>query len=278
MVGAEGQLGRALVARLGADLAWAGGRAGLDVGDPAAVERRLAEVRPDVVFNAAAWNAVDLAETRFAEALLVNAAAPAHLARAARACGARLVHVSTDYVFDGTATRPYVEDDPPRPLSLYGVSKLAGEQAVAASGSEHLVVRTSAVLGVGASRSKGGSFVERIVARARAGQPLRVVGDQVFSPTYAPDLAAALVGLAERGARGLVHVTNSGTCSWHGLAVAALELAGAAAPVAEIRSDELGAPARRPAYSVLSNERAVALGLAPLRPWREALAELLRGA
>lgn len=278
MVGAEGQLGRALVARLGADLAWAGGRAALDVGDPAAVERRLAEVRPDVVFNAAAWNAVDLAETRFAESLLVNAAGPAHLARAARACGARLVHVSTDYVFDGTATRPYVEDDPPRPLSLYGVSKLAGEQAVAASGGEHLVVRTSAVLGVGASRSKGGSFVERIVARARAGQPLRVVADQVFSPTSASDLAAALVGLAERGARGLVHVTNSGTCSWHGLAVAALELAGAAAPVAGIRSDELGAPARRPAYSVLSNERAVALGLAPLRPWREALAELLRGA
>jgi dTDP-4-dehydrorhamnose reductase len=278
VVGAEGQLGRALVARLGADLAWAGGRAGLDVGDPAAVERRLAEVRPDVVFNAAAWNAVDLAETRFAEALLVNAAGPAHLARAARACGARLVHVSTDYVFDGTATRPYVEDDPPRPLSLYGVSKLAGEQAVAASGGEHLVVRTSAVLGVGASRSKGGSFVERIVARARAGQPLRVVADQVFSPTSASDLAAALVGLAERGARGLVHVTNSGTCSWHGLAVAALELAGTAAPVAGIRSAELGAPARRPAYSVLSNERAVALGLAPLRPWREALAELLRGA
>ncbi len=278
MAGAEGQLGRALVARLGSDLAWAGGRAELDVGDPAAVERRLFEVRPEVVFNAAAWNAVDLAETRFAEALLVNAAGPAHLARAARACGALLVHVSTDYVFDGLATRPYLEDDPPRPLSLYGVSKLAGEQAVAASVGDHLVVRTSAVLGVGASRAKGGSFVERILARAREGQPLRVVSDQVFSPTYAPDLAAALVALAERGARGLVHVTNSGTCSWHALAVAALELAGIDRPVAEIASAELRAPARRPAYSVLAGERCATLGLPPLRHWREALAELLRGA
>lgn len=278
VVGAEGQLGRALVARLGADLAWAGGRSGLDVTDAAAVERRLAEVRPEVVFNAAAWNAVDLAETRFAEALLANAAGPAHLARSARACGARLVHVSTDYVFDGAATRPYGEDDPPRPLCLYGVSKLAGEQAVAASGDEHLVVRTSAVLGTGASRAKGGSFVERILARARAGQPLRVVADQVFSPTYAPDLAEALVALARRGARGLLHVTNSGSCSWHALAVAALELAGVDAPVAPIRSAELQAPARRPAYSVLSGERLAALGLPPLRPWRAALPELLRGA
>lgn len=278
MVGAEGQLGRALVARLGADLAWAGGRAELDIADAGAVARRLAEARPDVVFNAAAWNAVDQAETRFAEALLVNAAGPAYLARAARACGARLVHVSTDYVFDGTATRPYVEDDAPHPLSLYGVSKLAGEQAVAASGGEHLVVRTSAVLGLGSSRAKGGSFVERILARARAGQPLRVVSDQRFSPTCAPDLAGALVALAERGARGLVHVTNSGSCSWHALAVAALELTGIAGPVAQIGSAELGAPARRPAYSVLSGERCAALGLPPLRPWREALAELLRGA
>lgn len=278
VVGAEGQLGRALVARLGSDLAWAGGRCELDVTDAAAVERCLAEARPEVVFNAAAWNAVDLAETRFAEALLVNAAGPAHLARAARACGARLVHVSTDYVFDGTARRPYTEDDAPRPLCLYGVSKLAGEQAVAASGDEHLVVRTSAVLGVGASRAKGGSFVERILARARAGQPLRVVADQVFSPTYAPDLADALVALAQRGARGLLHVTNSGTCSWHALAVAALELAGVDVPVTEIRSAELGAPARRPPYSVLSGERLAALGLPPLRPWRAALPELLHGA
>ena len=173
VVGAEGQLGRALVARLGADLAWAGGRSALDVTDAAAVERCLAEARPEVVFNAAAWNAVDLAETRFAEALLVNAAGPAHLARSARACGARLVHVSTDYVFDGAAARPYGEDDPPRPLCLYGVSKLAGEQAVAASGDEHLVVRTSAVLAVRSvlvatsPKPTGGRCSMRVVASSK---------------------------------------------------------------------------------------------------------------
>jgi dTDP-4-dehydrorhamnose reductase len=275
VVGAHGQLGRALSACLGPRAIWTGGRGDLDVRDEGAVRRRLAELRPDVVFNASAYNAVDAAETRFSEALAVNAEGPAHLARAAREVGALCVHVSTDYVFDGRATQPYTESQRPAPLGLYGVSKLAGEHAVAAAGGEHLIVRTSGVFGSGGSQVKGGSFVERILARARTGQPLRVVADQVFAPTYAPDLARALVTLAERGARGLVHVSNGGCCSWHALAVAALEIAGVAAPVAPIAAEELNQPARRPAYSVLASERAEALGLAPLRGWREALVEHL---
>jgi dTDP-4-dehydrorhamnose reductase len=229
-----------------------------------------------VVFNAAADNRVDAAETETAEALAVNAAAPRHLARAAREKGAVLVHVSSDYVFDGASRRPYSEQDPARPLGAYGVSKLAGELLVASSGAEHLIVRTSGVFGRGGSRGKGGSFVERILERARTGAPLRVVGDQVFAPTYAPDLAGALVTLAERGARGLVHVTNSGYCSWHALATAVLELSGLRAGVDEIRAADLGLPAARPAYSVLSNERWRGLGLQPLRSWRDALAEMLK--
>jgi dTDP-4-dehydrorhamnose reductase len=205
----------------------------------------------------------------------VNAAGPAHLARAARAVGAVLVHVSTDYVFDGSEARPYEESDRPNPLSLYGVSKLAGEHAVASAGGESLTVRTSGVFGAGGSKVKGGSFVERILARAREGQPLRVVADQVFSPTYAPDLALALVALVERGARGPVHVSNAGCCSWHALAVAALEIAGMHTAVTEIAAAELAQPARRPAWSVLSNEHATRLGLAPLRSWRDALAAFL---
>jgi dTDP-4-dehydrorhamnose reductase len=277
VTGAAGQLGRALVSRLGPQVAWAGGRDEMDVGDAASVARVLDRVRPDVVVNAAAYNNVDGAESDPAAAMAVNAVGAGHLARECRARGALLVHVSTDYVFDGTKGAPYGEEDCPRPLGAYGVSKLAGCQLVAAAAGDHLIVRTSGVFGAGGSRVKGGSFVERIVARARAGQKLRVVADQVFSPTYAPDLAAALVTLVEGGGRGLLHVTNSGSCSWHELAVAALEIAGVNARVEPIRAEDLGAPARRPAYSVLSNERARALGLPPLRPWRDALSEFLGG-
>jgi dTDP-4-dehydrorhamnose reductase len=277
VTGAAGQLGRAVVSLLGPRTAWAGGRDEMDIRDPASVARVLDRIHPDVVINAAAFNDVDGAEADPGAAMAVNAIGAGHLARECGARGALLVHVSTDYVFDGAKREPYREEDCPRPLGVYGVSKLAGCQLVAAAGGEHLIVRTSGVFGAGGSRVKGGSFVERIVARARAGQRLRVVADQVFSPTYAPDLAAALVTLVEGGGRGLLHVTNTGSCSWHELAVAALQIAGVNAPVEAIRAEELGAPARRPPYSVLSNDRARALGLPPLRPWRDALAEFLRG-
>ena len=163
-----------------------------------------------------------------------------------------------------------------RPLSAYGVSKLGGGLLVAASGSPHLLVRTSGLFGAIGSRIKGGSFVDRILARARAGHPLRVVADQTFAPTFVPDLASALLALVERGARGLFHVTNSGSCSWHELAMAALDTVSLRLPVEAIKSAELGAPARRPAYSVLSNARYSSLGLPALRHWREALTEYLR--
>ena len=275
LAGSAGQLGAALVRTLGDQVAWAGGREALDVRDGAAVLRAVQAARPDVVINATAYNKVDAAEVETAEALAVNAAGPRHLARAAREAGAVVVHVSTDYVFDGTRRAPYTEDDPPRPLSAYGVSKLAGELMVAASGAPFLIVRTSAVFGSGGSRGKGGSFVERILARARAGEPVRVVDDQVLSPTYAPDLASAILALLETGARGLFHVTGAGSTSWHGFAVAALRQAGLDVPVQAVKSKEFAAPAARPAYSVLSNGRYLALGLPPLRGFEAALAELL---
>jgi dTDP-4-dehydrorhamnose reductase len=276
VAGAGGQLGQALVARLGGHLVVGFDRAALDVRDGDAARAAVAAARPDVVFNASAYNKVDGAESEPAEAFAVNALGAFHLARACRETGARLVHVSTDYVFDGSSSRPWREDDRPAPLGVYGASKLAGEHLVAASGAEHLIVRTSAVLGIGASRAKGGSFVERIVARARSGQPLRVVADQTLSPTCAPDLAEALLALVAGGAQGLWHVTGEGACTWHELAVAALEAAGIAAPVAAITSAELGAPARRPAYSVLDTGRYRAGSFPRLRSWREALPELVR--
>jgi dTDP-4-dehydrorhamnose reductase len=258
VAGSLGQLGRELVAQLGSEVAWDGDRAELDVTDGAAVRALVARVRPDVVFNATAWNRVDAAETDPGAAFAVNAAAPHHLARAARAAG-----------------RPYLEEDAPRPLGVYGASKLSGEVLVAASGPEHLVVRTSGLLGRGGSEQKGGSFVDRIVARARAGEPLRVVADQFFAPTCAEDLARAAIALVRARARGLFHVANEGSCSWHELACAALAAAGVSARVEPIALAELALPAPRPRYSVLACARYRALGLPPLRHWRDALPECL---
>jgi len=275
VAGSAGQLGAALVARLGSDVAWAGGRDALDVRDADAVLRAVRAARPDVVLNATAYNKVDAAETEAVEALAVNAAGPRHLARAAREVGALVVHVSTDYVFDGAKRTPYTEQDVPRPLSAYGVSKLAGELMVAEAGAPFLTVRTSAVFAAGGSKGKGGSFVERILARARAGEALRVVDDQVLSPTYAPDLAAAILALVEKGARGLFHVTGADPTSWHGFAAAALRAAGLDVPVAAVKAKEFAAPAPRPAYSVLDNGRYRSQDLPPLRGFEAALADLL---
>ncbi len=275
VVGARGQLGVALTALLGDRLAWSGGHSELDIADAAAVSATVAEVAPDVIFNAAAYNAVDAAEDEPTSAFAVNAFAPLYLARAAGELGALVVHVSTDYVFDGGSGRAYCEADTPAPRSVYGVSKLSGENLVGGSGVDHLIVRTSGVFALGGSRAKGGSFPERILARARSGGALRVVDDQVLSPTYAPDLAAAIVALVEREARGLVHVTNSGETSWHGFAVATLELADVRADIARISTDALAAAAARPAYSVLESDRLSGLGVAAPRPWRDALAEML---
>ena len=275
VLGAAGQLGRELVALLGDGVAWAGDRAEIDVTDGEATAALVSRVRPEVVFNATAWNRVDAAEYEPAAAFAVNAIAPCLLARSCRGAGAFLVHYSTDYVFDGSASRPYREDDTPGPLGVYGASKLAGEHLVAAETGEHLVIRTSGVLGRGGSEQKGGSFAERIVARARSGEPLRVVGDQVFAPTCAADLARASLALVGAGVRGLFHVTNAGSCSWHELACAAVALAGLDAPVERITSAELALPARRPAHSVLSCEKYLDLGLPPLRHWRDALPDCL---
>jgi dTDP-4-dehydrorhamnose reductase len=275
VVGSLGQLGRELASRLGGELAWAGGRDGLDVTDEPAVFAFLAQVKPDVVFNATAWNRVDAAEAEPERAFAVNAHAPRTLALAAADVGARLVHVSTDYVFDGLSARPYGEEDEPKPLSVYGTSKLEGERNVLASGSQHLVVRTSGVLGRAGSAQKGGSFVSRILEQARAGKPLRVVADQSFAPTFADELADALIALARSPARGLLHVTNAGSCSWYELAVASLREAGSAAPVAAIKAAELKLPARRPAFSVLDNSRYLSLGLTRPRRWQDALRDLV---
>jgi dTDP-4-dehydrorhamnose reductase len=281
ILGAAGQLGRELVRALPDAVALT--RADCDLTDSAAVADRLGRADAGtVVINATAENRVDHAEVDGSDAVAVNVVGVAHVARACRARGAFLVHVSTDYVFDGTATEPYTEDDVPNPLGAYARSKLGGELVVRAAAPRHAVVRTAGLYAAGGSRGKGGSFVDRVLAQARRGEPLRVVADQVTAPTWSRDLAAALVRLAPRWAAGeapagVYHVTNAGACSWYEFARAALELAGVDAPIAPIGTATLSAPAPRPAYSVLANTRLAALGEPPLRPWRDALAAYLRG-
>lgn len=282
ITGSAGQLGRALRAQLearaGARCLAAPDRAALDVGDREAVRGLLLglEPAPDVVVNAAAFTHVDRCEAEPDTARRVNAEGPGYLAEACREAGALLLHVSTDYVFRGDSPRPYTEEDRTDPRSAYGRSKLEGEERVFAAAPGSLVVRTSWVFGRG--RNFIGAILAQLAARRRgeARGPLRVVDDQRGRPTYAPDLAAALVRLVELGARGLYHVANAGVASWWELARFCVDEAGSPQlPIERIGTKELDLPAPRPAYSVLDCGKAERLGVA-LRPWREAVRDHLR--
>jgi len=280
VVGAAGQLGRELCRLLPAADTIQLTRAEADLHDTAVVRARLDAARPDVVVNCAADNRVDAAESDARGAIAVNALGVAALARHCRDHDALLVHVSTDYVFDGRATRPYTEDAAPNPQGAYARTKLAGELLAQALAPRHAILRVAGLYAEGGSRGKGGNFVDKVLAQARAGKPLRIVSDQVTAPTWARDVAAAMVRLVPRIAagaapHGVYHVTNAGACSWYEFAQAALEIAGLRAEITPIRTEELGAPAPRPAYSVLANTRLAAAGLPPLRLWREALAAYL---
>ena len=236
----------------------------VSITDAPGVDAAIAQRKPDVVFNCAAYNAVDRAESERDVAFAINAEGPGNLAVACRRHGVSLVHFSTNFVFDGTDTEPYVESDEPSPLSAYGASKLAGERAVLEQGTHVLVVRTAAVFGT----TTGRSFPERMLARARSGQAVRVVSDQSVNPTYAKDLAAAAVELVGDGFAGIVHAVADGCCGWDELARAALGESGVAAQVESIKTVDFPTPARRPVNGCLETIRYHAL-----RPWQEAVRE-----
>jgi dTDP-4-dehydrorhamnose reductase len=274
IVGAAGQLGTDLLDVLRAEDAEVVGltRAELDVTDSAAVADAVSDARPTIVVNAAAYTAVDAAETDEAAAYRVNAVAPGHLAAALSAskatASARLVHVSTDYVFAGDASTPYAEDAPTAPRSAYGRTKLAGEKAVLERLPEAYVVRTAWVYG-----ATGGNFVKTMARLERDRETVSVVDDQRGSPTWSADLARGLVALARSGAPGgIYHCTNAGETTWFGFTKAIFEELGAdPARVRPTTSQEFPRPAPRPAYSVLSDRRWRATGLPPMPHWRSAL-------
>ncbi len=278
VLGAHGMLGCDLVPALRERLvdpqgkrvlAW--GRKELDISEESAVRQRIAECRPALVINLAAYTDVDGCERNIGQAMTVNGAAPGWIAAACRGVGAFMVHVSTDYVFDGTAHRPYREDDPAGPISVYGRSKWEGEEAVRAATDRHLLVRTSWSFGVG-----GKNFVEAILAKARGGGPLRVVSDQVGGPTLTRDLSEAVIRVLDAGATGTVHFANAGHCSRFEFATEIVKQAGLNVPVEPITTNHSDRPARRPAYSVLDLTRYVGItGCTPVL-WTEALSAYLR--
>ena len=247
----------------------------LDITDARAVEAFIRERRPTIVVNCAAYTKVDDAEANEAVANAINGSAVEHLADAANAVDALLLHISTDFVFDGAKRTPYEVNDPTAPLSAYGRSKLLGELG-AARARKHAIVRTAWLFGV-----HGPNFVEAIRNQLRKGtNPLRVVNDQRGRPTYTPHLAHALIRIATRAhddaeARGVLHYADEGECSWFDFAAAIVEESGAATTVMPVTSDQFPRPAKRPAYSVLSTERYERLtGVAP-EPWRDGLREYL---
>lgn len=271
VTGADGQLGVELVRAL-APLGEVVGTtiADLDLTD-AGCAGRVAALRPDWVVHAAAATDVDGCERDPAWALAVNGEGTRRVVEGCRRAGAGLVYVSTDYVFDGRKGTPYAEDDPPAPLNAYGRSKLAGEEATRTLGGRWAIVRTAWLYG-----AQGKNFVKTILDRARAGQPLRVVDDQVGSPTYAADLADGIAMLRSGGHTGVFHVTNSGACSWFAFAREIVRLAGLSPDAVQpMTSAELDRPARRPAHSVLGSAAWQAAGFPPLRPWPDALAAML---
>jgi dTDP-4-dehydrorhamnose reductase len=275
VLGAFGQLGRDLCPRLSGEVLPLS-RADADLVKPGAARQLFDRLRPDVVINCAAYNFVDKAESEPEAAFAVNAWAVRELAQACRDLNCLLVHYSTDHVFglDAGRSRPWLETDAPGPVSVYGLSKLSGEYLVRGICPRHLVLRTCGLYGHHGSGGKGGNFVETMLKVARQGKPLRVVGDQVCTPTSTVDVATLTVGLLKQGAEGLFNVTNEESCSWHDFAKTIFELSGIAASLTAITSAEFGAAAPRPAYSVLSTAMIRSLGLSP-RSWKEALAEYL---
>lgn len=271
IIGATGQLGRELVKVLAAQTTVALTHADLDITDADATRECIVGLRPDVVINAAAYNAVDRAETKMTAAFAVNAFGARHLALACRECGAALVHVSTNYIFDGQKNEPYEVDDLPAPLSVYGASKLAGEHLVRAAWERSYIVRTSAVFGLAGLQRASGNFVESMLRRAQQQPELRVVNDQTMSPTYAVDLAATIKAVVDTGVYGTYHVTNTGACTWYEFARAIWGLAEVTTPLYPISTEEFPVPARRPRYSVLSHASLHAVGIPSPRHWREAL-------
>lgn len=273
--GSQGQLGIEIVRQLRRN-GWTAvsfGRAAADVRQADVVSGFIESEAPELVVNCAAYNTVDRAEAEPAAAYFANALAVRNLATACRKAGARLVHFSTDYVFDGAKGSPYTEEDRPHPINAYGVSKLSGEHYAFAYLSDALVIRTCGVFGPEGIHTAHGNFVETMWRNAHAGRQLRVVMDTIASPTYAPALAAKAVAMASDGRSGLYHIGGGEPVSWYAFAQAIFEVCQLQADLAPTTRAEYVSAASRPLYSALSNQKAESEGFGAMPSLREALTQ-----
>jgi len=269
VTGAAGMLGRDVMlaaGNAGHDVVGFG-RAELDIANADAVKRKLDLERPDVVVNCAAWTDVDGAEEAEEDAFAVNGTGAGNVAAATAEAGAAVVHISTDYVFDGAKAAPYVESDQPAPLSAYGRTKLAGEEAVAAANKRHFVVRSAGLFGVG-----GNNFIETMLRLAAGQSEVLVVRDQIGSPTYTWHLAYGLVRLVDSLEYGIHHMAAAGQCSWYEFAREIFEQAEVECKVLSVSTEEFGRPAARPPFSALTSQREHAIRLPS---WQDGLAAYL---
>ncbi len=269
LTGAKGQLGSALCDVFGYETVIPKDLPDFDLMRPS-VEEEVIESTPDLIIHAGAYTDVDGAERHPDLALAVNVTGTEQIARAAVRLGARLIYISTDYVFDGKQRIPYRENDSPCPINQYGLSKWKGEQAILASGARTLIIRTAWLYG-----SVGKNFVKSIMRAAQDEPILKVVNDQSGCPTYVEDLAAAVASLVGKDVEGVIHVTNRGQCTWYEFAQAIVREMGFRCSVVPITTEQAGRAAKRPPYSVLSADRLASLGLA-LSDWSQALARFAK--
>lgn len=250
----------------------------IEISDMNSVKYAFYKYKPDIGINTAAYVRVDDCETEQDKAFKVNALGARNVAVAAQELGAKLVHISTDYIFGGEGeprATPYTEFDAPIPLSTYGKSKLAGENFVRHLCQKHFIVRTSGLFGVAGASGKDGNFVETILKLAQEREELKVVDDQVFSPTYTKDLAGKITQLITTEYYGIFHITNRGSCSWHEFAQEILNQANLETPIIPITSDQYSQRAKRPRFSALDNYHLRLLGMDDIRPWQEALRDYM---
>jgi dTDP-4-dehydrorhamnose reductase len=250
----------------------------IEISNMDSVKQAFNKFKPDIIINTAAYVRVDDCEDEKEKAFQVNSLGARNVAVAAQELGAKLVHISSDYVFGGAAklrTTPYTEFETPIPLSIYGKSKLAGENLVRHFCLRHFIVRASALFGVSGSSGKGGNFIETMLRLAGERDELKVVSDQVFSPTYTRDLAQKIAQLIDTEYYGIFHITNRGVCSWYEFTAEIIKLAGIEILVVPVTSDQYPQKARRPRYSVLDNYHLRLLGMDDMRPWQEALRDYL---